>query len=344
MDFIGFDLGKVSSQLCIITQDGELLEHRLKTNREQLTKLLAGRPPARILIEAGTESEWVARCLEEMGHEVIVADPNFSPMYATRSRRVKTDKRDARTLAEACRLGAYRPAHRTSDHQRHVRAKLAVREAIVRTRSKYISLIRALVRRDGLRVQAGTARFFVLRLDSLPLSAQLRAEIAPLVALLEGINEQLRQADDELAQLVKVDPVVRRLTSAPGVGPVTAACFVATLDDVTRFPDARRVRAYLGLVPSEYSSGERKQRGGIAKAGPNRARYLLVEAAWALIRSSRPEAQALRQWAAGVCERRGMKVAIVALARKLAGILFAMWRDATDFMSPPARPREALAA
>jgi transposase len=344
MDFIGFDLGKVSSQLCIITTDGELLEHRLKTDREQLTKLLALRPQARILIEAGTESEWVARCLEEMGHEVIVADPNFASMYATRSRRVKTDKRDARTLAEACRLGAFRQAHRTSECQRHVRAKLAVREAIVRTRSKYISLIRALVRRDGLRVAAGTARSFAVRLDRLPLSAQLRAEITPLVTLLEAVNDQLQQADDELAQLVKDNAVVRRLTSAPGVGPVTVACFVATLDEVGRFASARQVRAYLGLVPSEYSSGERKQRGGIAKAGPNRARYLLVEAASALIRSSRPEAQALRQWASAIRERRGMKVAIVALARKLAGILYAMWRDATDFMLPPAQEREALAA
>jgi transposase len=344
MDFIGFDLGKVASQVCTITQDGELLEHRIKTNREQLTKLFGSRPSARILIEAGTESEWVARHLEGLGHEVIVADPNFAPMYATRSRRVKTDKRDARALAQACRLGAFRPAHRTSERQRHVRAKLAVREAIVRTRSKYISLIRSLVRRDGLRVPAGLARSFVVRLDSLPLSVESRAGIAPLVTLLEAINEQLRQADDELSQLVKADPVVRRLTSAPGVGPVTAACFAATLDDDTRFPDARRVRAYLGLVPSEYSCGERKQRGGIAKAGPNRARYLLVEAAWALIRSSRPEAQALRQWASAIRERRGMKVAIVALARKLAGGLYAMWRDATDFMSPPTRHGEALAA
>jgi len=109
MDFIGFDLGKVASQICIITAEGELLEYRIKTDREQLAKLLGGRPQARILIEAGTESEWVARYLEQLGHEVVVADPNFAPMYATRSRRVKTDKRDARTLAEACRLGARPP-------------------------------------------------------------------------------------------------------------------------------------------------------------------------------------------------------------------------------------------
>src|SRR5437588_682483 len=98
MNFIGFDLGKVSSQVCIITQDGELIEHRIKTDREHLAKLLGSCAPARILIESATESEWVARYLEELGHEVIVADPNFASMYATRSRKVKTDKRDARTL------------------------------------------------------------------------------------------------------------------------------------------------------------------------------------------------------------------------------------------------------
>lgn len=343
MNFIGFDLGKVSSQICLITADGELLEQRVKTDRTHLTTCLGSRPPARILVEASTESEWVARHLEGLGHEVIVADPNFAPMYATRSRRVKTDKRDARTLAEACRLGAFRPAHRTSERQRHVRAQLAVREAIVRTRSKYISLIRALLRRDGLRVAAGTARGFCARLECLPLSADLQVEVAPLITLLENVNEQLRQADQQLVHLVKDDPVVKRLTSAPGVGPVTALCFVSTLDDVTRFPDAKQARAYLGLVPTEYSSGERQQRGRINKAGPNRARYLLVEAAWALMRSSGHESAALRAWATGIRQRRGTKVAIVALARKLAGILYAMWRDGTDFAPSPTQQDEVLA-
>ena len=102
--------------------------------------------PAKILVEASTESEWVACHLEALGHEVIVADPNFAPMYATRDKRIKTDRRDARALCEACRLGAYRPAHRTSDAQRDIRAHLAVRETLVRTRAKYISLISALAR------------------------------------------------------------------------------------------------------------------------------------------------------------------------------------------------------
>jgi hypothetical protein len=127
----------------------------------------------------------VARCLEEMGHEVVVADPNFAPMYATRSRRVKTDKRDARTLAEACKLGAYKPAHRTSDGRRHLRAQLAVREALVLTRTRYISLMRALVRREGFQVGSGSAEAFAQRLEAMQLPEHLKDEVAPLLCVME---------------------------------------------------------------------------------------------------------------------------------------------------------------
>src|SRR5258708_27025914 len=156
MEYLGIDVHKVESQSCILTESGEIIERRIRTERERFAAVLGERPRAKILIEASTESEWVARCLEELGHEVVVADPNFAAMYATRSRKVKTDLRDARTLAEACRLGAYRPAHRTSNRQRHVRAQLSVREALVQTRARYISLIGALLRREGLRVTTGT--------------------------------------------------------------------------------------------------------------------------------------------------------------------------------------------
>src|SRR5215208_5336309 len=122
MDHIGIDLHKNSSQVCILTEEGELIERRIKTDRESFDKLFAERPPARILVEASTESEWCARHLEGLGHEVIVADPNFAPMYATHDRRIMTDKRDARALCEACRLGAYRTSDRQRDRQSAVRA------------------------------------------------------------------------------------------------------------------------------------------------------------------------------------------------------------------------------
>ena len=115
MDHTGIDLHKKESQICILGAEGELIEQRVRTTPASFADVLGHRPRARILLEASTESEWVAWGLEGLGHEVIVADPNFAPMYAARSRKIKTDRRDARALAEACRLGAYRPAHRLSD-------------------------------------------------------------------------------------------------------------------------------------------------------------------------------------------------------------------------------------
>jgi transposase len=331
MENIGIDVHKTSSQVCILTADGELIERRIKTTRDSFAQLLGARLPARILIEASTESEWVAQCLEGLGHEIIVADPNFAPMYATRDKRIKTDKRDARTLCEACRLGAYRAAHRTSEKQRRVRAQISVREALVRTRSRYISLIGALCRREGLRLPTGSPEAFITRVEQAELPECLRAEIEPLLQVMRTVNEQIEQADRRLAEIVKTDPVVKRLCTAPGVGPVTAVTLAATLDDARRFSGAKQVRCYLGLVPREHSSGERQQRGKISKAGNKRARALLVEAAWTIMRSKKTKTEALREWAAKVAARRGKRIAAVALARRLAGILYAMWRDETEY-------------
>jgi len=127
MDTIGLDLHKRESQLCIGQGDGTVEERRIGRSRERFSAVFGQRPHARILLEASTEREWVARHAEGLGHEVSVVDPNCAPMYTTRSRRTKTDWRDARMLMEACQLGAYRPAYRLSDARRHVRAELTVR-------------------------------------------------------------------------------------------------------------------------------------------------------------------------------------------------------------------------
>ena len=344
MDHIGIDVHKNQSQVCIFQENGERIEQRILTDRVRFAEVFGGRPGARILLEASTESEWVARCLEELGHEVIVADPNFAPMYATRSRRVKTDRRDGRTLAEACQLGAYRPSHRTSDAQRLVRADLAVREALVRTRSRYISVVRSLLRREGLRVRGGEAKTFGRRVGELEVPRSLSSAIEPLLVVLEQVNQQIDHADRELARRVEADPDLRRLTTLPGVGPVTATTFKATVDEVKRFRGAGQVAAHLGLVPRERSSGERQQRGRITKAGNSGARSLLIEAAWLILRSKRSDMIALRTWAERVAVRRGRRVAAVALARRLSRILYAMWRDDSGYAPEKIRHPAAQAA
>jgi transposase len=339
-DTIGLDLHKRHSQLCILTADGELIEQRIVTSRARFTEVLGARPPARILLEASTESEWVARHLESLGHTVIVADPGFAPMYATRSSRVKTDKRDARTLCDALRLGAYRAIHRVSDAQRHVRAELAVRDALVRTRTRYVAIIKAAVRREGLRLPSGEAEHTATKLAALPLPAHVTQELAPLIALFPSVNEAVVAADTRLTGLAKKHRVVTRLCTMPTIGPITALAFVAALDDVARFHSASQVEAYLGLVPSEYSSGDRRIRGRVTKRGDVRTRWLLVEAGWRVLRSTDAEIAHLKAWAEQIARRRGKRIAAVALARRIAGILFAMWRDDRAF----ARPARAIAA
>jgi transposase len=337
MDIIGMDLHKRESQRCVVDREGGITERRITTSRERLTAVLGGRPPARVLLEASTESEWVAVHLEALGHEVIVADPNFAPMYATRTRRVKTDRRDARTLADALRLGAYRPAHRVSADRRRIRAELAVRETLIRARTRFINVAKALVRREGLRVPSSASKRVVLRIRELARSQPLATELAPLLAVIEPLNVQIAAADDRLATLAHTDAAAARLATVPGVGPVTASALVAIADDITRFATAHQFEAYLGLVPGERSSGERRQVGHITKAGNRRARALLVEVAWSIMRSHRRETAALRAWATQIARRRGKRIAVVALARRLAGILYAMWRD--EHAYDPARLR-----
>ena len=331
MEHVAIDLGRPNSVMCQLNEGGKKSFRRFALNRVNLDCFFGGRPQCRVLIESSTEAEWVARHLEGLGHEVVVADPNYAPMYGERNRRVKTDRRDADVLFEACRLGIFRKAHRRSQEQRDVTALLRVRDSLVRTRTRWINLVRALLRREGLRVRSGQAASFVDRVEELALSLDFHAEARPVLELFGPLNEQLVAVDKQVVELKKRDERVRRLQTAPGIGAVTSAAFLALIDNVGRFPRAHAVESYVGLVPSEWSSSEKRLQGRITKAGDTRVRWLLVEAGWTIMRSRRLECQPLRSWADGVAARRGRKVAAVALARRLAGILYAMLRDGTDY-------------
>lgn len=331
MDSIGLDVHLRHTQIAIVTGEGELIERRIQTSRPKLIEFFGSRARARILVEASTESEWVARVLEKVGHEVIVADPGYAPMYARRSRKVKTDRRDAQALAEACRTQVYRPAHRLSTSCRRLRAQVRVRQELVQTRTRFILRIRGFLRQEGIRVPSGSAATFGVRVVGLSIPDSLREAIDPFLVLLEPINSQILAADRELSLLCRTDPVMRRLCTVPGVGPVTAASFVSVIDRADRFRSARAVRSYLGLVPREHSSGEKLRRGRITKVGNRWMRSTLIQAAWGAYRSSSSEAKVLKEWMEPIALRRGLLRAIVALARKMAGILFAMWRDQCSY-------------
>jgi len=330
MVYGAIDLHMRYSQVRIITAEGRVIrEGRVATTADRLVAVFAPQGPLRILLESGTESEWVAQALEAAGHTVIVADPNFAPMYGEVRRAVKTDGRDVAALAEANRRGWYRPAHRASAEQRARRQVLCARRQLVQMRSGTISVMRALLRQCGYRAGTGGSAAFVTRLARLALPAPLTETLAPLARTLTALTTEIAALDRQLAVTAQQDPIARRLQTVPGVGPVVALTYRAFVDDVRRFPSAAHVSAAIGLVPREASSAERRHRGHITKAGPSELRSLLVQAAWVCWRSCRRGP--LRQWTDQLAARRGKRIAVVALARRLSRILFAIWRDDSVF-------------
>ena len=281
----------------------------------------------------------MAQTVEACGHAVIVADPNYALMYGQRARQIKTDRRDVAALAEACRLGIYRAAHRVSAAQREARRVVRIREQLVRMRTQTINQLRAQLRQEGIRLGPGRAETVVRRLDALALpgraaggsGAAARGAGQPGAGDCGGDGGRggARQRRPGGA------PVAER---CPGIGPMTAVTYRAALDTWERFGDARAATAFLGLVPREDSSGTRHRKGAITKAGPGPVRALLVQAAWVVWRQRQGRA-ALHAWVERLAARRGRRIAVVALARRLARILFAVWRDETEYQAVPSRRR-----
>jgi transposase len=330
MVYGAIDLHARYSQIRVIDAAGGVLRAgRVPTSRERLIEAFGGVGPIRILVEASTESEWVAQTLEGAGHTVVVADPNYGPMYGDLRRRVKTDQRDVVALAEANRRGWYRSAYRRSAAQRAMQQILRTRRQLVGMRSGTISLVRALLRQEGYRLRSGSSASVPRHVAALALPPALAATVAPLQQTITELSTSIASIDARLTAAVADDAVVTRLQSVPGVGPVVAVTFRALLDRVERFTAAGQVSALIGLVPREDSSGERRQRGHITKAGSTELRSLLIQAAWACWRST--GSGTLRTWAERLAARRGRRIAVVGLARRLSRILFAIWRDASQF-------------
>lgn len=335
MVYGAIDLHTRYSHIRIVDADGIVLRHqKVLTTRERLVTAFRGHGDVRILVEASTESEWVAPALEDAGYAVIVADPNYGPMSGALRRRVKTDDRDVEALAEANRRGWYRAAHRVSRAQRTLRQRLGVRRQLVRMRSSLIAPLRAILRQEGLRLPSGTTAAVDARLARVAVPPAVQAVLRPLLEALRALTPLLAQEDRALTTLAEGDPIVRQLQTTPGVGPIVGLTYRATLDTVDRFPSAGHVSSCLGLVPSEDSSGERRQRGHITKMGSSEARSMLIQAAWTCWRSRSMRTTQLRTWADALAARRGKRIAVVALARRLSRILFAIWRDGTTFAVP----------
>ena len=330
MEHLAIDLGGRKSQICIRLEDGTIVQER-SLPTEELGAFLKKRPKSRVIMETCAEAFAVADQALASGHEARVVAATLVKSLGVGSRRTKNDRRDTRVMSEvSCRIDLP-SVHLPSPVARERRALLVSRDALVSTRVKLVNSVRGWARTQLLRLPPRRTRTFASETRAIGTAHKngLPLYIDRLLTTIEAVTEQVEAADKEVAQLAKDDPICRRLMTVPGVGPVTALRFVAALDEQQRFHNAHAVESYLGLVPGEYASSERQERLSITKAGPASVRWVLVQAAWSMRRTC-PAAPAV-EWCLEVEKRRGRRVAIVALARKLAGILYAIWRDGTVY-------------
>jgi transposase len=305
--------------------------HEGKLPTASIGAFLRKQPPSRVVLETCAEAFRVADAAISCNHQVRVVPATLVRSLGVGARRIKTDRRDAQVLSEvSCRIDLP-SVHVPTDLARQRRNMCGMREELVSARTALINCVRGWTRTELLKVRSGTSQTIPVRIREAALkrSDGLPEYVDRLLKMIESLNEKIALADEELEQLATHDPVCKRLMSVPGVGVVTSMRFVAAIDDVSRFPNAHAIQGYLGLTPGENSSSERQQRTGITKAGPAAVRRALVQAAWSL-RRSRP-LDPISQWAVQIEHRRGKFVATVAVARKLAGILYAIWRDGSTY-------------
>lgn len=329
---VALDLGARKITFCEIS-DGHVVGRGTVSEIASLRPVLGPeQPPATVAFEASGEAWFVHDLLVEWENEVVIVDTTRVKRLGIGQHGRKTDRIDAEVLARALERGGIPMAHVLTPARRELRRVLAVRRALVENRASLVVTIRGLVRQQGGKLPGCSTQHFVRRVRDQKLAPAIASLIEPLLALVECIDAQLGPVDDKLTELCAQEPVTKVLTTAPGVGTVVAAAFVSVVDEAERFRHAHQLQSYIGLVPCEDSSGGKRRLGAITKQGNSYLRMLLVQAAWNILRSK--DGDPLKAWATQVADRRGKRVAVVALARRLVGVLWAMWRDGTDYDAP----------
>jgi transposase len=331
--FAGLDVSLEETAICIVDESGRVVkELRAASEPAVLVEALQaiGLPLERIGMEACPLTAWLHDGLRAAGLPAICIETRRSNAVM-KAMPNKSDRNDARALAQIMRTGWYRQVHVKSRQCRLWRSLLVARRTVLTGMVSTESVVRALLREAGLKVGKVSRSAFAGRVRELAGgAAEVMALVEPLLAVLATMRKQFARLTKQMLDIVRKEQVCRRLMSAPGVGPITALTFRATIDRPDRFASSRAVGAHLGLTPSRYQSGETDVQGRISRCGDELARTALYEAANALLTRSR-KWSSLRAWGMTIARRRGLDKAKVAVARKLAVILHRMWSEATEF-------------
>ena len=329
----GLDVSLKETSVCIVDGAGKIIrETKVASEPEALVGYFSSLEikVVRIGLEAGPLSQWLHAALTQAGFEVVLLETRHVKA-ALSAMTVKTDRRDARGIAQLLRMGWYRPVHCKTLPSQEVRAIITARKTLL---GKLIDIelsMRGILRGFGLKVGAVTRKSFELRVR------ELMAGQATLTTIMEGLLNaratlvaEVAKLHKRLLEIARADGVCRRLMTVPGVGALTALTFKTAIDDPTRIAKSRDVGPLFGLTPGRYQSGETDIIGKITKVGDVMVRTALFEAATVMLTRSTKSSR-LKAWALDLVKRRGTKRAIVALARKLGVVLHRIWVDGSTF-------------
>jgi transposase len=333
--YAGIDVSLESSSVCVVDASGRIVrEAKVASEPEVLIAWFGGLgiSLARIGLEAGPLSQWLYAGMREAGLAVELLETRHV-RDAFKAMPVKTDRKDARGIAQLMRLGWFRAVHCKSLPAQELRALLTARKQVQGKRHDLEMSLRGILRGFGLKVGPTTPRSFEGRVRELVDGhATLLAVADALLAARAVLSEQLGKLQKRLVSLAREDTRARLLMSTPGVGVIVALTYVAAIDDPGRFRSSKAVGAHFGLTPKKYQSGETDVTGRISKIGDASVRTALYEAASVIL--TRPvKGSSLKSWAMRLAMRAGMRKAKVALARKLAVVLHRMLVDGTQFMA-----------
>lgn len=340
MEHVGIDLGASRSALCVVSSQGTvLLERTIQTS--EIERILSKRPLSRVAIESCAESRLVAIRVREQGHDVRVVPSVFVRSLGIGTRRIKTDKRDARSLATASfRLGDQLPhIHVRSNEAAALQDLVRARSSLVAQRTMAINFVRAQLRKALLgRGPRRTAKTFCSAVREM-IGQDESLHVHAHLATIDGLNEQIDGLDRKMKLVADANESAKRLRKIRGVGPIVSLAFLAAIADPKRFRTGSHLASYIGLSPGENTTGGNVRRTAIVAAGQKQLRGLLVQAAHSML-NTRMAPDPMAQWALELERRRGRKVAVCALARRLAIVMWAMLRDATSYDPTMTRSRQ----
>jgi transposase len=343
--YAGVDVSLELSSVCVVDAQGKIVkETKVSSEPEALVSFFKGLgfPMKRIGLEAGPLSQWLHAGLAQAGFETVLLETRHVKA-ALSAMTVKTDRKDARGIAQLLRMGWFRAVHAKSIGSQEVRALLVARKQLLGRLIDVELSIRGILRGFGLKVGPVTRKGFEPRIRELVTGQATLERVAGAMLLARAaLKMEYEKLHKAVLAIVRDDAVCRRLMTVPSVGPLVAITYKSAMDDPSRIAKSKAAGALFGLTPKKYQSGEKDVTGGITRTGDEMVRTALYEAANVLL-SRIARFSKLKCWGMDVAKRRGSKRAKVALARKLAVILHRMWVDGTTYRWAAAEPIAAQA-